>query len=563
MNLQHIPLDRLTVSAVNMRHEKALPDITDLLPSVKARGILVPLLVRPNGSDDTFEIVAGRRRFHAAKAAELDGPLPCAVLSERDDADALEASLIENLARLDPDPMTEFEAFRTLHRKGRSVADIAMTFGISEPHVRQRLALGALLPSIRKAYRQDRIDGASLRHLTLATKAQQKAWWKRFTDPDEQAPTGRALKRWLFGGEEIATDTALFPLETYPGKIVSDLFEDTAYFDDAETFWPLQNTAIAELKQRYLDQGWTDVELIDPDTMFQSWLYRCVAKDEGGHVIIDIACNGEVTIHEGRLHEAELRRRAAAADGSPKTSQARGELSRALENYVGLHRHAMVRAELIGRCDIALRLIVAHILTGTTLWTVSADPVRAQSEATAASVKASSAAKAFETERSAVCDLLGFPFDAEPLARGYGSAKDLVGYFKALMELDDAAVLRILTFLMAETLEAGHAAVELAASELAIDPAKWWQPDDAFFDLVRNKAAINAMIAEVKGPDAAAARLTETRKRQLADLQSALSRRGEDETWTPAYLRVPFETYTGQPGGSLGEARDIARGDPD
>ena len=113
MQLQHIEIDRLHISPLNMRHGKREPDVSDILPSVKARGILQPLLVRPNA--DGFEIVAGRRRYFAAKkvAAERGeiAPLPCAVMDAGDDAAAREASLIENVARLDPDEMSQHDTF--------------------------------------------------------------------------------------------------------------------------------------------------------------------------------------------------------------------------------------------------------------------------------------------------------------------------------------------------------------------------------------------------------------------------------------------------------------------
>jgi len=111
MQLSHIPLDRLSVSALKMRHAKKAPDLADILPSVRARGILQPLLVRPKGNGERFEIVAGRRRYLAARAlAEERGavaPLPCAVMEPGDDAEALEASLIENTVRLEPDAMRQ------------------------------------------------------------------------------------------------------------------------------------------------------------------------------------------------------------------------------------------------------------------------------------------------------------------------------------------------------------------------------------------------------------------------------------------------------------------------
>jgi len=70
MNLAHIALENLSVSALNMRHAKKAPDTSDILPSVRTRGILMPLLVRPNGSPETFEIVAGRRRYFAARTVK-------------------------------------------------------------------------------------------------------------------------------------------------------------------------------------------------------------------------------------------------------------------------------------------------------------------------------------------------------------------------------------------------------------------------------------------------------------------------------------------------------------
>ncbi len=128
----------------------------------------MPLLVRPNGSPDTFEIVAGGRRYFASKIvaderrqvderSEVE-PLPCAVMEPGDDAAALEASLIENIARLDPDEVSQWVTFTRLIKEGRTVPEISRTFGITERMVKQRLALGNLLPKIRDAYAKEKID---------------------------------------------------------------------------------------------------------------------------------------------------------------------------------------------------------------------------------------------------------------------------------------------------------------------------------------------------------------------------------------------------------------------
>ena len=182
MQLDFIPLDRLAVSKANMRASRKPPDVADLLPTVRKRGVLVPLMVRPAADSieaSRFEIVAGSRRFHAARivAAEIGTaePLPCAILAEGDDADAIEASMIENLARLDADEVTQWENFVRLAREGRTVGEIAVTFGLPELGVRRVLALGNLTPRIRSLYRREAIDAATLGQSGSAGRASQCA----------------------------------------------------------------------------------------------------------------------------------------------------------------------------------------------------------------------------------------------------------------------------------------------------------------------------------------------------------------------------------------------------
>src|SRR3546814_4132015 len=67
MRLSFIDLGKLSISKANMRYAKKVPDVSDILPTVRARGVLVPLIVRPNCAPDGYEIVAGARRFTAAQ----------------------------------------------------------------------------------------------------------------------------------------------------------------------------------------------------------------------------------------------------------------------------------------------------------------------------------------------------------------------------------------------------------------------------------------------------------------------------------------------------------------
>jgi ParB family chromosome partitioning protein len=316
MELQFIELGKLSVSKANMRYAKKAPDVSDLLPTVRARGILVPLIVRPNCAPGGYEIVGGARRYTAARiiaeeAGEGGGEpvmLPCAIIEEGDDAAAIEASLIENVARQDPTEIAQWATFVRLIKEGRTPADISATFGIAELAVKRILALGNLLPRIRSLYGNGEIDAATVRHLTLASKAQQKAWLALYDDAETYCPTGHQLKSWLFGGQSIKVENALFDVEESGLAVIADLFGEDRYFADSDAFWTAQNAAIEQRRAGYIDAGWPDVVIVPPRDHFSAWEYEKAGKRKGGRVYIDIRQSGEVTFHEGYVTRKEARR---------------------------------------------------------------------------------------------------------------------------------------------------------------------------------------------------------------------------------------------------------------
>ena len=558
MQLIHLPLDQLKVSRLNMRHERKHPDVSDLLPSIRARGIQQPLLVRPTG--DTFEIVAGRRRFFALRALCKDGEavaaVPCAIMDETDDAAAIEASLIENTARLDADEVSQWETFSRLTGAGRGVTDIARIFAMSETTVRRVLALGGLLPAIREGYRDDDIDAATIRQLTLADQEQQAAWLAAHQDPEQRAPHGWQLKQWLFGGE-ILTTTALFDVATYDGEVVTDLFEEAVYFADTEQFWRLQNAAIAALGERMADKGWAKVTVLAAGERFEHWRYVETTKDGGGEVFIETRPNGAVSCHKGFLSVQAHRRQAAkreqaGVDGVEEAAPpAREKLTQAARNYLALHRHGAVRQALIasGEPGLALRLIAAHAIAGSGLWEVQPEPQRAERESIAASLDAASAQTAFAEERSAVLGLLGLPTEEVSLRSAAVWRADVDTLFKRLLTLDEEAVLRILTFTMAETLQAASPVVERLGKDLGVDMREHWAPDEAFFEVIRDKGVINAMLREVAGKAVADVHVADTAVKQKQLIRNYLDGKGHKsaEGWLPRYLRFPAKTYGPKP----------------
>jgi ParB family chromosome partitioning protein len=556
MELKHIDIAHLSVSSANMRGGKKAPDLANILPSVRARGILVPLIVRESGSPDSYEIVAGKRRYHAALAvAEESGiiePLPCAVMEAGDDAAALEASLIENIARADPDEMTRHESFTRLVREGRSVEDIALTFGLTTLQVKRTLALGNLMPRIRNLYRAEKIDAVTVRHLTLASKAQQRDWLALLDSEGEHAPTGQNLRAWLLGGAAISTKVALFDLATYTGEIVADLFGEDSYFACPSDFWAAQMGAVEERAQACREAGWPEVVVMERGEYFHTWEHERCQKKKGGRVYVAISHRGEVTFHEGYVTAKEARKR-KAEEAIPKP--VRPEISAPIQNYVDLHRHAAVRASLLSQPAMALRLMLAHAIVGSPLWRVDVEKQRANSDAIAESVEASSSEAVFDAKRREVLALLGFDPDAPTVTGGYAGDGGLPGLFLHLLGLPDEAVLSVIAVVMGETLAAGSAMVELLGALLKVDVATVWQADDALLDAIRDKEVIGQIVAEVAGDAVASANAGESVKVQrqiVRDCLAGINGRAQVEGWVPRWMAFPPSTYTER--GGVGSA---------
>ncbi|WP_206243633.1 ParB/RepB/Spo0J family partition protein [Novosphingobium terrae] len=571
MKLDFIDLGKLSVSKANMRYSKKAPDVTDILPTVRQRGVIVPILVRLNGTPDTFEIIAGARRFHAATlvAAERGEvgqevePMPCAILEAGDDADAIEASLIENSARLDPDEVTRWECFTRLVKEGRSPEQIGLTFGLPDLGVRRILALGNLMPRIRDLYRKGEINVSTVRHLTMASKSQQRAWLALLDDDSAYVPTGHQLKGWLFGGASIPVKHALFDTEGMT-KIVTDLFEQESFFSDSEAFWALQTKAVEERRAAYLDEGWSDVVSLSRGEQFCDWEFVKAPKRKGGRVYIEMRHSGETTFHEGYVTAKEGRRLAKGEAAEPAQKAVRPEITGMMQTYIDLHRHAALRAALLGHPGLSLRLMVAHAIAGSPLWTVRVEPQTTRNHAIRGSVECSWGEIKFDTVRRDVLALMGLNGEAATLAGiGYGSESRLAAAFSRLLELDDAQVMQVLTVVMGETLASGTGMVELLGQHIALDMAVDWEADDAFFELLRDREALLAMVEEVAGPTIAKANAdekTKVLKTIIRDHLAGADGREKREGWVPRWMNFPPAAYTERGGvGTVERARQAAQ----
>lgn len=550
MKLTHLPLDQLKIAPLNVRKHGA-KESADLVTSIRSLGLIQPLLVRPNC--EGFEVVAGQRRFHAlTKLADQQQvePVPCIIMEDGDDAKAIEASLAENIIRLPMDEIDQYKAFAALLKQGSTVPEIAAQFGVTERLVTQRLAIANLIDPILNAYRREDIGADTVRVLTMASRKQQKAWWALFKDEDAYAPQGHALKEWLFGGKDIALENALFDEADYPGSIISDLFGDARYFDDANTFWSLQAEAIAKRKDAYLAEGWQEVIILDIGEHWSKWEHAETAKEDGGRVYVHIRQNGEVTFHEGYITDKEAAKRERAKERGEQVATDKPELTKAMQTYLDLHRHAAVRFDLLSNQGLALRVATAQIMAGSPLWHVYADPQKAGREDTDQSLAQNTAQDRFETERQAIRELLGLSRSNESTlidtGGQYGRTYDLADLFARLVALSDDEVMRIFTCAVAETLPCGSGLVEALGRLLDTDMSAHWSPDETFFDLLRDKEAINAMVKEIAGKATADAHVASTAKAQKGIVRQHLdgTRKPHRPDWQPRYMDFPMRGYT-------------------
>jgi ParB family chromosome partitioning protein len=471
-------------------------------------------------------------------------PLPCAVLDDADDAAALEASLIENVARLDPDEVARWDTFTRLVKQGRTPEEIALTFGLTNLQVKRTLALGNLLPRIRHLYRDEQIDAVTVRLLTLASKAQQREWLNMLDDPNAYCPTGSQLKAWLFGGASIPTSAAIFDLATYDGELVTDLFGEDSYFASADAFWSAQNAAIEAKAASYSEMGWSDVIVLEPGSYFNSWEHERRSRSKGGKVYIAVSHRGDVTVHEGFVSLREARRQ---EQGDTAEKPKRPELTAPIQNYIDLHRHAALRSKIAAKPMLALRLALAHAIAGSGLWNVRIEPQRALTDAIGESVETCPSEAVFDVQRRAVLASLGFDAEAPTVTNGYDGECGISGLFMRLLGLSDEAVIEALAIVMAETLEAGTPLIEALGAHLQVDMADAYSVDAALLDLIKDREVLDAMVVDVAGEQVAQANAKATGKvkRQIvADCLSGTNGRTKVERFVPRWMAFPPGAYT-------------------
>ena len=203
-SLRHVPIELLFANPNNPRKTFAEEDLESLAASLKQRGLLQPLVVRPRVVGG-YEIVAGERRWRAAQRAGLH-ELPV-LIRELDDKTTLEIALIENIQRADLNALEEARAYRQLiEQYGHTQQALADAVGKSRSHVANTMRLLTLPEETLKKIEDGRITAGHARTLIVSTA------------PDALANQIIDLKLTVRQAEELARGAANTSKATAPQK---------------------------------------------------------------------------------------------------------------------------------------------------------------------------------------------------------------------------------------------------------------------------------------------------------------------------------------------------------
>jgi ParB family chromosome partitioning protein len=162
---RRVPIELLRRNPRNPRRDFADPQLDELAASIKERGIIQPIAVRPVfGQAESYEIIAGERRWQAAQRAGLhEVPI---VVHDVTDVQALELAIIENIQREDLNPIEEAGGYQALIEEFKYAQDeVARTVGKSRSHVANMLRLLKLPEAVKSAIRSGELSAGHARAL--------------------------------------------------------------------------------------------------------------------------------------------------------------------------------------------------------------------------------------------------------------------------------------------------------------------------------------------------------------------------------------------------------------
>lgn len=188
---QSVPVSQIRPAPDQPRKSFDAAAIAELSASIAEKGVLQPLLVRPVG--DGFEIVAGERRYRAAKEVGLS-EVPV-VVRELNDQEALEIAIVENLQREDLNPVEEARAFRQLTEFGANQEEVGRAVGKSRSAIANALRLLALPDAALNALESGVISAGHARAILAQPEADREWALSRIVEGNLTVRQAESLRR--------------------------------------------------------------------------------------------------------------------------------------------------------------------------------------------------------------------------------------------------------------------------------------------------------------------------------------------------------------------------------
>jgi ParB family chromosome partitioning protein len=165
--VRRVPIGQVIANRANPRRDFDPDQLEELANSVREKGVMQPLLVRPTGEPNQFEIIAGERRWRASQKAGLhDVPV---IVRDVDDKEALELAIIENVQRVDLNPLEEAQGYgQLIDQFSYTQQDLAQVIGKSRSHVANTLRLLRLPQDVRDMLARGELTAGHARTLITA-----------------------------------------------------------------------------------------------------------------------------------------------------------------------------------------------------------------------------------------------------------------------------------------------------------------------------------------------------------------------------------------------------------
>lgn len=488
MSVITLNIEELKKSASNVRAKHTKEDIQMMANSINRRGLINPPSVAKNG-DGKYEVIAGNLRVAGAMLAGLD-TVACVDVTDLTPEQRVEISLSENVDRREMTAMQYFAAFNQLFKAGMPVEKIGERFDKTIEEVQQYLAIGSLPKKILTLHEEGKIGDNTIRALAIANGKDVVRYSKL---KDKERPSEWQIKDWLAGDDGMYLEAnAIFDLEKYVGPKITDLFseDNEVWLTDGAQFTMLQNDAINAKLAEYIDKGW-EVQKVE---YWQPWAYERTAKKKGGKVIYT---------HSDKTHAVEFHvgyKRIEKSGAAPKAKDKkekteRPEISKEFQFFMDETRNNAVRNEMLADRRKGMIASIILLLKQCDNVAIRNEATRCKKEGLVDSINSDSNILTVRADYMEMLDELGikdqhtWDIDVEKLG-------------KALLACTPATLERYLATIMARhwSLVGSAKDSDAIGRVLGLKTVNLWEPTEAFWDGITNKATLIKLAKEMKVP---------------------------------------------------------------